>query len=348
MKLRRIVLVSLLLFSRVTFSQSSWDTTKYVKYKDRLVVTLYTSWRQFDYSFDQNFTNLDSGKSGAHYNADANSVSGLQLDYDKLSLSLSFKTAASNTALKGNTQYKNFNFSFGGNRWILETSYRDYKGFYDINTSSYDTSFRKGSPYFQNSSMQVQQTKVKFMYFTNYKKFAYKSGYSYTCRQLKSAFSWVYGGNIYYNKHATDSSFFSPLIRSWYDQEAYLNQLNVFGISAGIGASCNIVLFKRFFSNFTFNLYAEPQWRNYHRLDGSTSKLCYLSSSGDARFSFGYNGRNFFIAINSLNDFTYINTSKLTIISKFISGSFSYGYRFKVKSPKIYDKFKATKLYQLI
>lgn len=348
MKMRQIFIYLLTLFTYPYFSQTNWDTTKYVKYKDRLVVTLYTSWRQFDYSFDQNFTNQDSGKAATHYIADANSVSGLQLDYDKLSLSLSFKTAPSNTALKGNTQYKNFNFSFGGNRWILETSYRDYKGFYDMNTSSYDTSFKRGDPYFQLPSMHVQQTKAKFMYFTNHKKFAYKSGYSYTCRQLKSAFSWVYGANIYNNKHVVDSSFFSSQIRQWYDREAYLNRLDVFGISAGIGASCNVVLFKRFFSNLTFNLYAEPQWRTYSRVGGSISRLCYFSSSGDARFSFGYNGRNFFIAINSLNDFTYFNSSKLNIVSKFISGTFSYGYRFKVKSPKVYDKFKSTKLYQLI
>jgi hypothetical protein len=348
MKTRSVFWFYFLFFPLLHFSQTKWDTTKYVMYKDRLVVTLFTSWRQFDYSFDQNFTTLDSGKSETHYLADANSVSGFQLDYDKLSLSISFKSAPSNVAIKGNTVYKNFNFSFGGNKWILETSYRDYKGFYDLNTASYDTSFKRGNPYFQIPSMQVQQTKAKFMYFANHKNFAYKSGYSYTCRQLKSAFSWVYGGNIYQSKHSVDSSFFSPVIRKWYDREANLNRLNVVGISAGIGASWNLVLFKRFFSNLTFNLYAEPQWRTYQRTDGSVSKLCYFSSSGDARFSFGYNGRNFFIALNSFNDFVYLNSTKLNIVSKFISGSFSYGYRFKVKSPKIYDKFKATKLYQLI
>ena len=330
------------------FSQSTWDTTQYVNYKDRLVVTLYTSWRQFDYTFDQKYTTADSGKSLLHYIADANSVSGLQLDYDKLSVSLAFKTNPSNSVQKGNTTYKNFNFSFGGNKWILETGYRNYTGFYDMNTGSYDTSFSRGDPYFQIPSMSVTQLKAKFMYFTNHRNFAYKSAYSYTCRQLKSSFSWVYGGNIYLNKNACDSSFFSPVVRKWYESDAYLNTLNVFGISAGLGGSANIVLFKRFFTNLTFNLYAEPQWRTYRWLNGDVSTRSYLSASGDFRFSLGYNGRNFFLSVNSLNDFVFYDSPKLSVVSKFISGSFSYGYRFKVKCPKVYSRFKATKIYKLI
>lgn len=326
----------------------SWDTTKYIKYKDRLVIGVFTSWRQFDYTFDQKYTQADSGKAVQHYLADANSVTGIEIDYDKLSVSVGFKTSPSNTALKGNTTYKNFSISVGGNKWILETSYRKYKGFYDQNTAAYDTSYKSGDPYYQNPSMRVEQLKAKFMFFTNNKKFAYKAGYGFTCRQLRSAFTWVLGGNVYSNKMRTDTSFFSPQVRPWYGTDDSLVQLGVTGLSFGGGASFNLVLWKSLFMNLTFCLYAEPQWRNYTRLGAPVSRLCYLSGSGDARFSIGYNAKNFFVSLNSFNDFVAVNSKNLLISSKFISGSFNFGYRFKVKAPGFYRKFQRTRLYKML
>lgn len=348
MKKRGLSILFLIAFftSFVSFAQQSWDTTKYIKYNDRLVVALFSSWRQFDYTFDQNFTTLDSGKAAQHYLADANSITGIEIDYDKVSFSFGAKTSPSNEALKGKTTTRNLNLSVGGNKWILETSIRNFKGFYDDFTSRYDTSYRAGQPYYQNRSMKVEQAKAKFMYFSNHKKFAYKAGYGFTCRQLKSAFTWVLGGNFYVNKTSTDTSFFSPIVRKWYGRDDSLTNLNVTGISAGGGASFNLVIWKVLFANITFNLYAEPQWRTYIRKNDSASRLCYLSASGDVRLSLGFNAKNFIFSFNSFNDFVYMNSSNLDVTSKFISGSLSIGYRFKVKTPKFYQKFQQTKIYK--
>ncbi|MBC7864926.1 MAG: DUF4421 family protein, partial [Bacteroidia bacterium] len=328
-----------LFLSFFAFSQSNWDTTKYLKYKDRLIVSGYYSYRNFDYSITRNNpTVLDTMAKALHYKAAANNVIGLEFDYDKVSFAFGIKSSDANDSTKGKTSFKNFAFSFGGNKWIIEASYRNYKGFYDQNTATYDTTMKTTHNYFQIPSMQVKQAKVKFMYFTNNKKFAYKAGYSYSCRQIKSAFTWVLGGNFYYNGLTTDSSLLPIQVRKSYSIDAYLKGVKVYGASAGAGASLNLVIWKTLFANFTFVLYGEPQWRTYTRLNGPNTQLCYLSASGDARLALGFNAKNFFFMFNSYNDFVYLNTGNSLITSKFISGSVSIGYRFKVKTPGFYKK----------
>ncbi len=291
---------------------------------------------------------IDSGKAVQNYLADANSVTGICVDYDKISFSLGLKSNADNVAIKGRTTYKNFNFSFGGNKWIAEASYRYYKGFYDKNTALYDTSYRAGKPYYQDPSMRVQQTKAKFLYFKNHRNFSYRAAYGNTYRQLKSSVTFILGGNIYSNKMSTDTSFFPKQVREFYYADDSLRRLNVVGVSGGGGAGVNIVFFKRFFANLIFTLYAEPQWRYYDRINAPSGTLCYLSASGDARFAIAYNAENFFISFNTFSDFVAVNSTALTISSKFISGSFNIGYRFKVKTPKLYAKFQETKFYKML
>jgi hypothetical protein len=344
---RKFFLFVFLFAALCSFAQKEWDTTKYIKYKDRLVVAAFVSYRFFDWDIKPNNAN-DSGKTDLHYLARANNITGLEFNYDKISFSFGIKSTPQTDSTKGKTSFKNFTVGVGGNQWILDLSFRNYKGFYDDNTFRYDTSFHPGSQYYQNASMQVKQYKGKFLYFTNAKKFSYKSSYSDTYRQLRSAFSWVLSGNVYSNQSRADTSFIPYFVRDSFRNDAYLNKLNVNGISAGAGASFNLVIWKRFFGNLTFVLNCEPQWRTYGRYYGPTTRMTSVSASGDARFAIGFNSRNFFLTFNGNADFVYINNSNIQITSKFISGAFNIGYRFKVKTPGFYKKIQETKIYKML
>ena len=89
--------------------------------------------------------------------------------------------------------------------------------------------------------------KTKFLFFTNANKFSFKSGYSCNYQQVKTAFSFVLSGNIYYNRLNSDSSFFPQPIRDYYDTHQSMNGLNVFALSVYGGVSWNLVLWKAFF-----------------------------------------------------------------------------------------------------
>ena len=341
-----ITIISLAHF--ILNSQNNWDSTKYVKYSDRLVLTCFVSTRRFNCNIDQLHTEADSGKALLNYNAEANQVTGLQMNYDKLALGFGWNSGSPDLRLKGKTYYRDFSISFGENKWILDASYRAYTGFYEENSPNYLQNFQNGDPYLQVPGMEIRQIRGRFRYFTNHRKFAYSAGYGYTCRQLKSAFTWVLGGGFVNNRIGSDSSLFYPNVRTWYASDSAIKSLNMSGVSFGGGISANIVIFKRLFMNLTFNAYLEPQLRKYQNLDGTEISSYKTSSAVDSRFAMGYNGRKFFIFINGTVDYNNLDADKMRLATRFISGSFNIGYRFKVKCPKFYSDFKETKMYKLL
>ncbi len=249
---------------------------------------------------------------------------------------------------KGKTTYNSLGFSFGGNKWLLETSYRRYKGFYELNTGKYDPDFKTTGIYYQNPDMLNASLKAKFLYFFKHHKFSYKAAYSCNYRQYKSAFSWVFVSNMFYTTMNTNYSFAPPNVRKYFGQYENMNELNVAGISGGFGGSLNFVIFKSLFLNLTLLGGLEPQQRSYRHTDGQISKLGFIGISGDFRSSFGYNGKRFYLMITSLNDVSYMNRPQLNIRNKYVSGAFSFGYRFKVKAPDFYKKFQNTKIYNML
>ncbi|MFL5753065.1 MAG: DUF4421 family protein [Bacteroidia bacterium] len=341
-------LTLIFILSGLGLSAQNYDTNYYRKYSDRLVVGLYQSYRNYDMTFKQLSQPADSGRSALDYIADANAITGLSVAYDKFSFSLGFRSVPpQDAANKGKTSYRNFGFSFGGNEWILETAYRSYKSFYDKNTASYDTTYKKTGKYYQNPSMLNESVKAKFMYFTNYDRFSYKAAYVASYRQMKSSFSWVYVGNILYNKLSTDSSFAPPPVRKYYGSYSDLNAINYFGVSGGAGGTFTLVLWKRLYVNALLTGSIEPQWRYYGHFSGESAYRTYLSFAGDFRGSLGWNGKNFYMLVSSVNDYSLINSGQLQVTNKFVSGSFTFGYRFKVKTPGFYKKFQETKVYKL-
>lgn len=350
--MRSILLFMLLLLTLSASAQGlgifKKDSTWYYKYDDRLVVALYQSYRNYNISFSQSGMTDTLGISNLDYHADANNVTGIEIDYDKFSLSFGIKSTAPDPYKRGNTKYSNFNFSFGGNRWILETSYRKYKGFYETRSNTFDSTYNQSLPYYQAPDLSNRSIRAKFLYFFNHEKFSYRAAYSCTYRQSRTALSWALVGNVYQNTLSSDTSLFPHTARAYYGPNGNLNRLGIAGLSAGAGFSGNIVLFRSLFMNFTFVLGPESQWRKYGYYNGESTTLNYLTLAGDARFAIGLNTRNLFITLSSMNDFYGANGRGLAMTTKFLSGAFTIGYRFKVKDPKFMQAVRENRLYKML
>lgn len=348
--MKHLYIFLLIIWSTILFSQKGgWDSTYYRKYRDRLVVSVFQSVRSYGVEIAQKISKDALGKSKIAYKAEANNITGIELNYDKFNISFGFKsTPPKNQREKGNTKYTNLVFNFGGNRWILENSYRSYTGFYNANTSFYDTSFKHTGIYTKAPSLKSESYKTKFLFFTNANKFSFKSGYSCSQRQLKTAFSFVLTANIYYNRLNSDSSFIPVPIRHYYDTHQNVNGLNVAAFSIYGGGSFNLVLWKAFFLNLTLIIGPEEQWRTYnYRAGRASTTLFYMSLSGDFRASIGLNFKKFFVLVSSSSDFSYYNSNVMEYISRYGSVNFSLGYRFHVKHTKAYTKFQQSNLYKL-
>lgn len=347
--MRLLLSVFFLVSTLLSFAQKKgWDSAYYVRYKDRLIVSVFQSYKGYSMDISQLLTKDTLVQSKIAYVAEANLIYGIELNYDKFNLSLGFKNPSTQTKQKGDTKYRNIALNIGGNRWILENSYRSYKGFYNKNTSSYDTTFKKTGIYDQYPNLNSESYKTKFLFFTNANKFSFKSGYSCNYKQLRTAFSFVLSANIHYNRVNSDSSFFPRPIRGYYDTHQSLHGLNVFAVSVYGGGSLNLVLWKAFFMNFTLIIGPEEQWRNYKYLDNNTPDrtLFYTSVSGDFRGSIGLNFKKFFVLLSATSDFSWYNASQVTYLSKYGSVNFSLGYRFKVKPSTGYQKFQQSKWYR--
>lgn len=326
-----------------------WDTAYYKKYDSRLIVSLYNSGRQHQIEIEQ-FLFANQPESKVNYFAQSNKIQGIELNYDKINVSFGYKSLPTSDKTKtGDTKHFNLGLNVGGNRWLLETGYRSFKGFYDKNTEKYDTSVKKTGIYYQQPTLNSSSSKIRFLYFTNNKKFAFKSGYSCAYRQLKTSASWVIGGNFYFNKLNSDSTLLPFGQKKWYADYSDIKGINTVSFAAYAGASVNIIMFKALFLNLTFILGPETQWRTYRFAGPPFSKtLNYLASSGDARIAFGVNMKKFFITSTASYDLIQYRSGQMNFKSTYISVTGNIGYRFFVKTPKIYERFQQTKLYKLL
>jgi hypothetical protein len=323
------------------------DSMYYAKYKSSIILAYYGSTKGYQVEMNQ-FMNKDSlKKSGLVYVAESNWVDGAEITYDKLSLSFGFKsTPPKNAAQKGKTDFYNFGFNIGGNKWILEASYRRYKGFYERNTVNYDTTFLKTGIYYQQPSLSSLLYKAKFLWFSNNKRFAFKSCYSSLYRQIKSSFTWVITANGYYNTLSSDSSIIPMPIQRSYDHYSSLKGLDVFGFSVYGGASFNLVLWKHLVINATLLAGPEDQFRTYYFDSLPSRQLNYIRFSGDVRGAIGLNYNKFFTFVSFIGDITPYKNSQFELKSTYYSINFTMGARIHTKYPKFYRKFQATKLYR--
>jgi hypothetical protein len=116
-------------------------------------------------------------------------------------------------------------------------------------------------------------------------------------RQMKSAATWLFSSNAYYQRLSCDTAFIPFYLREYYGDIADINYVDMKGVSVLGGFAFNLVLFKRFFFNMTFGLGPDIQWRKTGNFDGSISKNLYIPFSADSRFAFGFNNRNVFIIL---------------------------------------------------
>lgn len=348
MKIKVLLAVFLCIGCKI-FAQTvpRWDTLKYQKFQSNLIVGVFQSYRNFENSFEQFDMPDSTGISRNNYKAESRLVTGIDVTYDKFSFALGLRSVppAASTG-KGNTQTLNANLNFGGNVWYVQNSLRYFKGFYDNNTGAYDTTIRQTGKYYQRPDLENIVLKTKFLYFTNNRKFSFRSGYASNYRQLRSAATWILSANLNLNVLSADSSLINYASRPYYGDYSSLKGFSSLGLSLNFGGAATLVIMKGFFINAMFILGPEQQWRAYTYGDG-VRNLSYVSLSGDVRFSIGLNLKRCYLISFSSNDFTLYNSSFVGITNYSLAGGFAFGWRFKSKTPKFYKEVQKTRLYKI-
>ncbi len=328
---------------------AKWDTLKYHKFSRAIIVGLFQQFRNFNNTFEQNIIKDSAGISKHDYVAESKLIGGIDLSYDKFSVSFGVKTQPQQFSEgKGNTKTFNIGLKIGDNRWVLENYYRRFTGFYDKNTSNYDTAFKRTGNYYLQPNLKSSLLMSRFMYFTNYKNFSYKSGFGCNFRQLKSSATWILGGSFNVYTLSNDSSVFPIKNRAFYNDYGGLKGFQSVNIAATAGAAGTIVIFKGLFINGYFTVGPEQQWRSYN-LGNEYRNLSYISWSGTGRFSTGLNLKKFYFLFSITNDYNLFNgKNTLSISSSSFTQNVSLGWRFHTKTPQFYQKFMKSKVYSYL
>lgn len=329
-------------------SSRKWDTTKYQKFDYVFILSYYQQYRNFEHDFVQTINSDTLSFSNQTYVAESPLNSGLSFCFDKFQLSLGIGSSPRSLSEgKGSTKVFNLGFNIGDNNYIVENYFRRFTGFYNSKTPSFDTTFKSTGDYYQQPGMRTDLLMSRFMYFTNSRKFSFKSGFGCNYRQLRSAATWILGGSINGFHLKNDSAIFPSKVKYLFNDYAGLKDFRSYNFSLNAGAAATIVLFKAWFITAYFTLGPEQQWRQYN-LGGVTRKLSYVSVSGTGRISLGLNLKRFYMLGYFSNDYNLFNSSGLDYTTSSITGNFSFGWRFNTGNPKFYQKFQETRLYKAL
>lgn len=327
----------------------NWDTTQYRKYNYVFIVGYFSQYRIFN---NEIITQMkkDTLRLGTQtYVAESGVVNGLVFNYDKFQLSIGGKPKPRDTSsAKGHTQMFNIGLSFGDNRYVSESYYRRFTGFYNSNKNNLDSNEMAKGKYYREPKMTSSLFMTRILYFTKYRGFSYKSGFGCNYRQLKPAFTWVIGANYSTYTMLNDSSVIPQKARFLFNDYANMRGLRSYNLGFTVGAAGTLVLFKAWFINGSFTVGPEQQWRSYD-LTNSIRSISYISASGLSRFSAGLNMKKFYMLVSISNDYNLYNSSNIMKFkSEAISHNFTFGWRFHSgEPPQFYKKFQQTKFYKL-
>jgi len=325
-----------------------WDTTKYQKFDYVFIVGAFQQYRNFDNEFKQVINKDTLGLSTHDYVAESQLNSGLNFCFDKFQVSFGTRSSPqAESAGKGYTRTFNIGFNIGDNNYVLENYYRRFVGFYNRSTPNFDTTFKTTNQYYLQPNLRSDLFMSRFMYFTNSRKFSFKSGFGCNYRQLRSAATWILGGSFNVYNLSNDSSIFPAKVRPLFNDYANLKGLRSINFSMNYGAAITIVILKAWFISGYFTVGPEQQWRKYNFGD-HYSNLSYISFSGTGRVSLGLNLKRFYMLGSYSSDYNLFNSAGLNFKSAAITGNFAFGWRFHTGNPKFYQKFQRTKIYKML
>lgn len=362
--MQKFLFIFFILFSTVISSQTNtdsqvviekkarkWDTLKYQKFERALIVGLYQQYRTFNIDFKQTINRDTLNLSSHTYSTeiDFSGAGGIVINYDKFQLSISQGINPPSTAGgKGHTNVFGLGLSVGDNRWVSETYFKRFKGFYNSTTPNFDSSnYNQTKQYYLQPSMVTSLFMTRFMRFRNHEKYSYKAGFGCNYRQLKSAASFIWGGSFSVFDLKNDSAIIPQKARFLYNDYSNMKGIRSVNLSANVGIAATIVIFKAWFIGGYFTLGPEQQWRNYN-LTTSHRTISYIGWSGTGRVSFGLNMKRFYMIWAIARDYNVYNSTKVSATTSSYTANTTFGWRFKNKTPKFYEKFMKTKIYSYL
>lgn len=321
-------------------TQAQVDSLYIQEFPNKLVLSPYISSVVHNLNLTPRPISGDTMQQALNYQPNLRGGFGIGISYRVIDFSLGFRQKISEESerLYGKTKATSLSFRLWATRHILgEFTFQKVQGYSNRSTPAYDTlNFDRNYPYELREDMRVTYVKVRGVYQFNPHKFSYRSSFSFSERQKRSAGGLLLNGSLYSHRARADSSFIPSAVRSDYGDYGDIKTMQIIGMGFGPGIGGTWTKGRWYLTGVLF-LGMDIQYFLYDIPGVDTEKREFkLSNMLDSRFSFGYNGPRFFIGFQNCNDYTILRPTAFHINSLFGRGLFTFGWR--LESPKLLDK----------
>ncbi len=207
-----------------------------------------------------------------------------------------------NDSIYGKTQKIDIQTHLYLKRFIADFVFQDYQGFYHDTLVLKDTT----KTILQHTTIRpdIHLTSIggTFMYFTNYKKFSFKSTFSQTEFQKKSAGTWAFGVNFHYLSVYGDSSLINQSYKPYFDSLTYYKSIYTRNLGI-IGGYFHTFTLHKWFTTLSLLVGFNGKKELFTLEDDIVQRdTINLSSKIELRLGLGYNSNRVYFGINFVGD----------------------------------------------
>jgi len=308
-------------------SKKNYINTNYIeKYKN--IPAVYLS----EYNKYNNFSiiDVDSGLK-LKYKPNVALSFGPGFGYKWFGIDLSlFSVGKKSDSIYGKTTKFDIQTHFYLKRFLADFVLQSYRGFYNDSLKLKDTTKIILQHTTIRPDINFQSIGGTIMYFTNYKKFSFKSTFSQTEFQKKSAGTWAFGLNFHYVYVWADSCLINQSYKPFFDSTVYYKSFYTRNLGI-IGGYFQTFTLHRWFTTLSMLVGFNNKKQLYTLEDNVVMRdTVNLSARLEFRVGLGYNSNRVYFGINFVGDsYIFSKTSQeYGVIRLYL------GYRFYSKNKK--------------
>lgn len=248
--------------------------------------------------------------------------------YKRYSASLGLDSINSDYATQthGETQARDYQLRFHGDRWSPEFYYQSYQGYFLENTTDFSIVQTAAGGRLLRPDLKASHWGAQLFYNFSPQDYSLASHFSLRSQQLESRGSWF--SVISYNQYSLQGE--QPLVPTSVDNYgavAAVTGLSTQTVSVGFAGAYNFI-FGHYFVGALLGLGLNYQNTRLQFIGGSQADGQAVSSKTYVKIGLGYNGQNF-LAGASLNvDGQNVNIEKSNLVFDTIESKFFIGWKF--------------------